>query len=387
MSISHWLDESAGKKIETDVVIVGAGITGVSLAYWLNQEDPNLKITIVERAKIGFGATGRNAGFITCGSVEHFNRLCERWGEDKALEMWRFSEKNLELLKEHIIQDDKTIEFRQDGTFSLASTEEEFKELRETAVLMKRFDISVDILSKKDIEDRLGVIQFVGGIKYLKDASVDPIKLLNLMVKKTKADILTGHEVFEITNRPDGTVVAKTDKSEIHASIGLLALNGYSAQLKSYFQDKIYPTRGQIMVTEKVDQFMEGACYANFVLDYFRQMENGKVLIGGFRQLEKATEVGYSDHTSDVIQEALYKFLQTYIPRLENKKITHRWSGIMGFSADGQPMIGALPDEPQIYFAGGYTGHGIGLAFHSAKCLVDLIFGRPIPEFINAKRF
>jgi glycine/D-amino acid oxidase-like deaminating enzyme len=132
---------------------------------------------------------------------------------------------------------------------------------------------------------------------------------------------------------------------------------------------------------------MEGACYANFVLDYFRQLEDGRVLIGGFRQIEKDTEVGYSDHTTDAIQNALYEFLQKYIPRLEGKKITHRWSGIMGFAADGQPMVGSLPDDQQVFFTGGFTAHGLGLAFHSGKCVVDLMFGRDIPEFINAKRF
>jgi gamma-glutamylputrescine oxidase len=387
MSISSWLDESRGKVVETDVLIVGAGLTGLSLAYWLNQEDPSLRVTIVERARPGFGASGRNAGFITCGSVEHFNRLCERWGEPKALEMWRFSEKNLELLREHIIQDSKDVEFRSDGTFSLASTEEEYTELKHTSALMRKFDISVDVLEKSDIEKRLGVANFVGGIKYLKDASIDPVKLLGRMQSKLSCDIMTGTEVFEITNNSDATVTARTDKAEIRASVAILALNGYSAQLKSFFKDKIYPTRGQIMTTESVAPFMEGACYANFVLDYFRQLQDGRVLMGGFRQLDKATEVGYSDHVTDVIQDALYEFLQTYIPRLKNAKITHRWSGVMGFSADGQPLVGSLPDEPNIYFVGGYTGHGLGLAFHSAKCLVDLMFGRELPDFLNAKRF
>lgn len=387
MSISSWLDESKGNVIETDVLVVGAGLTGLSLAYWLNKEDPNLKVTVVEKHRPGFGASGRNAGFITCGSVEHFNRLCERWGETKALEMWRFSEINLELLKQHIIDDPSAIEFRNDGTFSLASTKEEYDELTHTAELMRKFDISVDVLSESDIQGRLGVANFVGGIKYLKDASVDPIKLLRAIEKKVNAQILSNTEVFEITNHSDGSVTARTDKAEIKASVAVLALNGYSSQLKSYFKDKIYPTRGQIMTTAPVPHFMEGACYANFVLDYFRQLQDGRVLIGGFRQLEKATEVGYSDHVTDVIQDALYEFLQTYIPRLKAAPITHRWSGVMGFSADGQPMIGSLPDEPQIYFVGGYTGHGLGLAFHSAKCLVDLMFGRETPDFLNAKRF
>lgn len=132
---------------------------------------------------------------------------------------------------------------------------------------------------------------------------------------------------------------------------------------------------------------MEGPCYANFYLDYFRQMPTGELLIGGFRQLEKATEVGYSDHISDVIQSALHEFVTNHLPQFKGKKVSHRWSGVMGFSSDGQPIVGSLPEDPQVFFAGGYTGHGIGLAFNTAKTLVDLIYGREIPKWLSARRF
>ena len=111
------------------------------------------------------------------------------------------------------------------------------------------------------------------------------------------------------------------------------------------------------------------------------------MVIGGFRQLQKDVEKGYSDETSDVIQEALEKFLHDHVPPVRKAKITHRWSGIMGFSVDGQPMVGALPTDPQLYFLGGFTAHGLGLAFHGGKVLADSLFERPIPEFITAKRF
>lgn len=140
-------------------------------------------------------------------------------------------------------------------------------------------------------------------------------------------------------------------------------------------------------MVESVPMFMDGPCYANFYLDYFRQMPNGALLIGGFRQLEKATEVGYSDHVTEVIQNSLHDFVKNHLPQFKDSKVTHRWSGVMGFSRDGQPIVGALPDDSQVFFCGGYTGHGMGLAFHTGKCLVDSIFGRDIPKWLSARRF
>ena len=76
---------------------------------------------------------------------------------------------------------------------------------------------------------------------------------------------------------------------------------------------------------------MEGPCYANFVLDYFRQLPTGELIIGGFRQLQKETELGYSDETTDLIQNSLELFLRKHLPKFKDAKITHRWSGVMGF--------------------------------------------------------
>lgn len=389
MSVSYWNDFSKNNHLEVDIAIIGGGITGFSIAYWLQKEDPQLKIALIEKYEMCAGASGRNAGFVTCGSVEHFNRLVTKHGEKEALEIWNFSEQNLNLLKEEIIQNQAPeFLFEQKGSFSLASSDNEFKELQDSAKLMKQMNINVEVIDRNGIEKRLSAVNFVGGIKYIDDGSVHPVKLVNGIRKKlsSKVHLLESHEVHSIEQEGEFKKI-RTNKTNIHAQMVVMATNGYSNLMNSYFSDKIFPTRGQILATEPVPLFMEGPCYANFVLDYFRQLPTGEMIIGGFRQLQKDVEKGYSDETSDVIQTALEKFLIEHIPPVRKAKITHRWSGIMGFSVDGQPLIGALPQDQQIFFCGGYTGHGIGLAFHSAKTLVDSIFGRPIPKFISAKRF
>jgi glycine/D-amino acid oxidase-like deaminating enzyme len=389
MSTSYWLDRSyRTDKKNYDVVIVGAGISGLSTAYWLNKEDPTLKIAIVEKHRVGFGASGRNAGFITCGSVEHFNRLISKHGLQEAVEIWKFAETNLNLLREHIILDqEKEIEFQKRGAYSLAAQDNEFKELQNVAKTMSELNIPVEIFNAHEVRKNLGATNFVGGIKYLDDAETNPQLLLELMQNRIKADLFEMTEAHRYEETAEGTRILKTDNGDFECSMIIYCLNGYSPSLHPYFADKIYPTRAQILMMEKAPPFMDGPCYANFYLDYFRQMPNGSLLIGGFRQLEKATEVGYSDHITDVIQNALHDFVKEHLPTLNDKKVTHRWSGVMGFSRDGQPMIGALPEDNQVYFAGGYTGHGIGLAFHTGKCLVDMIFGRDVPKWLSARRF
>lgn len=389
MSTSFWLDRTFRSEKKTyDAVIVGAGISGLSTAFWLHKEDPSMKIAVIEKGRVAYGASGRNAGFITCGSVEHFNRLISKHGRDEAIEIWKFSETNLKLLEEHVIQDaGGVIGFEKKGAYSLAAQESEYKELKSVAEIMKGIDIPVEVVDQAGIEKRLNATGFVGGIRYLDDASVHPVRLLERMREKTKCDIFESTEFFGYEETADGLRLVKTDNGEFETPMVIFAANAYSPALNRYFADKIYPTRGQILMMEKVPMCMDGPCYANFYLDYFRQLPTGELLIGGFRQLEKATEVGYSDHTTDVIQSALHDFVRTHLPQFKDKKVTHRWGGVMGFSRDGQPMVGSLPEDNQVFFCGGYTGHGIGLAFNTGKHLVDMIFGRPIPKWLASRRF
>lgn len=389
MSVSYWNDRSSGRRLETDIAIIGGGITGLSCAYWLLKEDPTLRIAILEKHELGAGATGRNAGFITCGSVEHFNRLVGKHGTEEALTIWRFSEENLRLLREEIIQDrSEEFLFEQKGTFSVAGSETEFTELKECAQLMSSMKLDVEVLHQREVERRLNARNFIGGIKYCGDAAVHPILLLHGIRSRITGDIhiLEGHEVTSIEEEANCKLV-RTNRQLIEASAVVFATNGYSSLLHPYFSEKIFPTRGQVLMTSPVAPFLEAPCYANFVLDYFRQLSTGEVLIGGFRQLQKDVEKGVSDEVTPVVQNALENFLHEHLPAVRGVKITHRWSGVMGFSVDGQPLIGSMPTDPQVFFCGGFTGHGMGLAFHSGKILADCIFGRSVPAFLSAKRF
>jgi glycine/D-amino acid oxidase-like deaminating enzyme len=232
----------------------------------------------------------------------------------------------------------------------------------------------------------LGAVGFEGGVLYHDDGEVHPVRLVKGLIAASGAQVLPHHEVFRIEHTREG-VTLHTRLRRIEASIAVLATNGYSADLHPWFADKIFPTRGQILVTEPVERFLPAPCYANFVLDYFRQLDDGSMLIGGFRQLAKATEIGTADIVHPEIHAALEAFLRRHFPALAQLKIAYRWSGTMGFSVDGLPLIGALPGRSDLFCIAGFTAHGIGWGFKAGQLMARLLMHGETPPHISTRRF
>lgn len=388
MSISFWLDQSSSTQTKTyDFVIVGGGIAGLSTAYWLRKEQPTAKIAIIEKDRVGFGASGRNAGFVTCGSTAHYMKLNQQFGTAKATEIWKFSEQNRELLKSHIIEDQAdSVDYRQTGSCTVAPNEEMWQKYKDTANLMKAQGLAVQEVDSSYMESDYGVVGFLGGIEYRDDGFVHPMKLLERLKSKLHVDIYEGTEVFAIESSGN-TQKIKTDRGLFETPKVLLTLNAYLPMVLKNFTKILTPNRGQILVTEPLPQFVKGPCYLTKYLCYFRQLPTGHLLIGGFRNLSLETENNLLDQTTEVIQEALINFVRDTFKHGKSAKVAYQWSGIMGFTPDEQMMIGALPNNPGVSLMAGCSGHGMGLSFHAAKVLVGSLFGKEIPPHLNLYRY
>src|SRR5207244_3896777 len=121
-----------------------------------------------------------------------------------------------------------------------------------------------------------------------------------------------------------------------------LCTNAYSPLLHPYFEGKVVPTRGQILCTEPLDTiFLTQMCYADYGYEYFRQLPDGRLMLGGWRHHFREAEVGYEDRITSDVQNGLENFMAHYFPEARQARITHRWSGTKGFSAGGTPVLGS----------------------------------------------
>ena len=391
MTQSFWQDfklKTETTKLQNyDYVIIGGGIAGLSAAYWLLQKDSNLKIGVIEKNKIGFGASGRNAGFVTCGSTEHFIKLKDHFGLDKATEIWKFSEDNRKLLQEHIIQDNADkVDFKITGSCTVAANSERWAYYQEIAKVMRAQNIDVYEARSQEMEHDFGVVGFLGGFLYWGVCFFDTVNFIIPFFNKINVHIHEQTEVQSVSKSSKGFTI-KTNQGEISAAKVITTVNAYLPLVNPKFASLIVPGRGQILLTKPLQQFVKGPCYLTKHLCYFRQLPTGELLIGGFRNLDTENEKTHADNITDIIQKALFDFVKDHFRFGAQAEIARQWSGIMGYSPDGQMLIGAESEEPDLHYIAGCSGHGMGLSFNAAKTLVDAIYGQAIPSHLDIKRF
>jgi glycine/D-amino acid oxidase-like deaminating enzyme len=180
--------------------------------------------------------------------------------------------------------------------------------------------------------------------------------------------IREGVDVVGVDPRRDGVVVT-TREDSCEAGVVIIATNAYAPQLLPNV--KIQATRAQMLATEpEWKTLVERPTYAHFGYRYWRQLQSGEVLVGGWRDTSMNTELTYDAEPTPEIQEQLDKGLADLGI---SAPVTHRWAGIMGFTESGLPLTGPVDGMRNTYICAGFTGHGMGFAFMSAKQVAEAI--------------
>jgi glycine/D-amino acid oxidase-like deaminating enzyme len=174
----------------------------------------------------------------------------------------------------------------------------------------------------------------------------------------------------------------------------LLATNAWLPTIGAQFgadwlTRAITPTRGQMLVTAPApDRLFDCPCYADDGYQYWRQLADGRLAVGGWRNHSFATEATTDEAAHPGVQSHLDDFVHVTLG-LTELPIEQRWAGIMAFSADGLPLVGRVPGVRECYVAGGYTGHGNAYALHATQVVAALMQGEdhPAADLFEPGRF
>ncbi len=374
MTVSFWQQRRRRAPATYDVAVVGGGLVGVATAYWLRQLRPGWRVALVEAHTLGHGASGRNAGFLLQGSAHDFATDAAAHGARTARRLWTFTRLNRDLVASELSTD--AVAFEGQGSLTVAGTPEEDARLQGALAQMRGAGAPVVYCTPEETNHRLSATGFGGSLFVTSGAAVDPLGLVGHVAERSGADVLEHHPVDGLDAVGDH-VALETPARRIEAGRVVLALGAYLPRLVPALGRYVRPVRAQMLATEPAAaRVLALPAYTHRGYFYVRQTARGHVLVGGARHRHRAAEVGYRDATTPALQADLERYLRRYFPWTRGLAVTMRWSGTMGFSPDGRPVVGTVPGlEERGLWAAGFTGHGMSYGFHMGRLLARLACG------------
>jgi glycine/D-amino acid oxidase-like deaminating enzyme len=367
------------RDLTVDVAIVGGGFSGVTTALELAER--GLSVALCEAHKIGWGATGRNGGQIT-GSLsgdKAMEREFRRSLGDKAVDfVWDLRWRGHDIIKSRIEKYDIKCDLRF-GQMQTAMTPSHMRELQATydAGVARGMGDDLTMISAQDMPDYLETDLYIGGLLNMRNMHVHP---LDLCVGEARAAETLGAHIYEdtkVTGIEYGTSnKIITNGGTITAKQILIAGNAYHDLEPAKLSGKLFPASLANMATVPLDATTAHqinpknlAVYdSRFVLDYYRLSADSRLIFGG--------GTNYSGRPSQDIAAELRPAMERTFPRLTGVEIEFAWEGLDGIILNRIPQVGQL--APGVFYAQGYSGHGIALTHIMGEVLAEMMTGNAI---------
>lgn len=425
---SFWIDTPGANPLakegsqgtltaDADVCIIGSGITGISAAYHLGialegnkyTETP-LKVVVLEARDFCAGATGRNGGHLTPWVFRDFSPHATAFGNDEALRGIRLEQHTaaeiVKIIKEHTLE--SAVDLVEGGHIDLMLNAEEVADMRTDYEAAKAAGANVDTVRWMDEEEMIANY----GTSYpgvsVPGHNLWPLKFVTEVYKLAAASpqlslaLHTNTPVTSLSSNGDSPRRwnVTTPRGSVHCSYVLHATNAYASHLLPHMTGPagIIPTRGQVIATRasaELDVISRRSWSANQGSEYWfpRPVDaaNGEtrplVILGGGREAETPSYELYEADDSVLnpqVGAVLRKFLPAVFPGRyeEGAEPEMEWTGIMGYTASGDPFVGPVIDSEKPaeaeafkgqYISAGYSGHGMPRAFACADAVAQMI--------------
>ena len=360
--------------VTCDVVIIGAGYTGLSVAYHLQKQ--NTEAIILEKHQVGHGGSGRNGGEVLTGYLGSMESWAKKKGMEAAREMWQLSLDSIDLVESLVKEHNIDCDFTRNGSFFAAYKPQHLDGLkRAQEFLEKHFDYhDMEIVEKEHIHDELHTNFYHGGRVDKKAAHFHPLNFALGMAEAVEelGGKIYGNSPALRVERSQGRVVVKTKNGSVTAKEIVIATNAYSDDLHPVIKKTIVPVESIMIATEPLGEAAVEDWIKNNravhdtknLLYYFRRTSDHRLAFGGSGRAfgKKGKENRFKE---------LHQGMLSVFPQLKDAKIEYEWGGRVGFTKEMHPYIGQLADGT--YFSFGYGGHGASISSMLGKLIADSI--------------
>jgi glycine/D-amino acid oxidase-like deaminating enzyme len=404
---SFWLDHcgepltprpALAHSEEVDVAILGGGYTGLWTAYYLLRQSPDLKVAIVEKEIVGYGASGRNGGWCSSRFPVTPRTLAQRFGEKAARQTVLSIADSIDEIARICEEEEIDAHFRKSGILSLARGAHQLSAIQGTYAAYKSLGLEAQhhLLTPQEVADRVNVTNVYGGLFSEAGASLHPARLVRGLARAIERRGGIIYEQTEVTDfcsggfkgcpNPGSGPFLTTPAGELRARHAIvLAGEAYLTRLPKLHRTLI-PVYSLISITEPLSaaqwsqigwQNGESLASNKYSVDYLTKTADGRILFGSRGapyQFDSSISDDQDRHAGT--HARIQKSLVEWFPSLEGIRFTHAWGGPVGMPRDWMPTVAFNP-ATKIATARGYTGQGVSTANLAARILAGQILENP----------
>lgn len=403
--LPYWLDidrpdfPRLERSLTADAVVIGAGIFGLKVARYLSQA--GLDCVVLEGARVGEGASGRNQGSANHGASISYAEAIARFGRGTAKAIWQLGLENHRLIREQLDDYEVACDYRAAGFTFLARRDmpdgaETAAAYRREYELLAEDGFAVAGLDAADTRRITGSDRYLGGIAYHTDAQFHSGKyvvgLATGVSRMRGVRLFEGARVTGIARSGDVTVVTAGEHT-VSAPLVFLGVNALAPQYVDGLAAGMRAERGQVLVTEPLPSRPCNGAFGT-AMAWWRELPEPdgrfRLLFGGGRRRDEPDSLfhqfsagqpnpvleseGFSPSVEH--QGRLDTQFALLFPQCEGARITHRWGGLQSFTGDGFPQVGLFDATRNIYGAAGFSGRGNCYSDVAAAHVVAMATGR-----------
>jgi len=365
--ISIWEQETF--YADRDIMIAGAGFTGLWTALHLIEKHPGKNVTILEKGIIPSGASSRNAGFACFGSITEIVADIKVMGVQKTLQLINLRFQGLKTIRQYF--KDHQIDYVNCGGYELLENDSSLDQISYINQLLYPIThLTESFVQRNDTIETFGFSKVGNLILNPLEGSLHSGKLLaaltQLVISKG-VQIFYGTELLRFEESVGQVTIYTNQKVNFKTDKLIFCTNAFTKTLLPDID--VTPARGQVLLTEPIpDLKINGVFHFDEGYYYFRNLDN-RVLLGGARNSSLETEYTIDDITTVFIQQKLENFLTHVILPGQKPAITHRWAGIMGMGSEKFPIVRQLSGRTHCAVRMG--GMGVALAPMIGKMMAE----------------
>jgi len=370
------------REITADVAIIGGGFTGVSTAYNLSRRFPERRVVLLEARQLANGASGRNGGMM-------LNWINGVGSDDPELtrRVYETTRAGIDGIVGVIQEHGLSVRHRRDGCLEVLTDARRAEAAHARVERLRSFGIDLTFLDRGALASRLGIEGAAGAVLDTSEGHVHGVDLVRGLRPVLLAQGVAVYESTPVLRVEEGrTITLTTPGGAVRAGAVVLATNAYTPRL-GYFRDGLFALHSHVLATEPLPPEVRARIGWGGVTGFSDDLDRisygcitaeGAIVFGGGSNAAYDYRYGGGTHLADPPEaafRAIQQRLARYFPGLSDVRIAQRWSGPLAITMSRVCSMGVMGEHRNVYYALGYSGHGITLGNLAGRVLTDIYAG------------